>query len=183
MTSRPSTPDDEHIYLDGVKIKKTLTVTASVSGHYLGVAGKGYGVELVAEIDEAAGRYVTRRLTVEAHGDAEVTGEALRAIQVGNILRKELANYNGVPREEPADLLELGEAGPTTETLKAVARVYRTGMLLGDAPTQRVATAFGVPRSTAGRWVTRSRDRGFLTVTDPRSPRSADQTREQGTDG
>lgn len=148
--------------LDGVSIPASITRTWDDVG--------GYTVEMTAAYDPYSGRYVTRKLTVEASG--EVTGEGLRQITVKGLLRHAVA-------EQVAPLLattvahprDLGRAGPTTETLRHVAAVYRLALLLGDAPTQRVADSLGVPRSTVARWVTRARDRGYLTVTDPRAGR------------
>lgn len=127
----------------------------------------GYTVEVVADYRPNSGRYETQRVTVRQGDGDEVTGEALRRVAVAGILRqgvtREILDTNAGP--VPA---HLGEAGPTPETLAWVARVYSLALLLGDAPTQRVADTLGVPRSTAGRWVTRARDRGLLKVTDPR---------------
>lgn len=150
---------------DGLKLPTTVTVTSTDVG--------GYDVELHAEYDQDAGRYVARSAEVRAGDGAEVTGEALRSIPVATILRDGVMSalqatvlLNG--ERPPADA---GKAGPTAETLRWVARIYRLALLLGDAPTQAVAAGLSIPRSTAGRWVTRARDRGLLTVTDPRASR------------
>lgn len=149
---------------DGVSIPAEITRTWEYIGDYT--------VELSAAYDASSGRYVTRRLVVEAGPDAEVTGEALRQVAVAGLLRHAVA-------EKVAPLLQpslthpqhVGRDGPTTETLRHVAALYRLAVVLGDAPTQRVADTLGVPRSTASRWVTRARDRGYLTVIDPRAGR------------
>lgn len=57
----------------------------------------------------------------------------------------------------------------TDEVLRRVAAIYCDSLVSGGAPTQAVADELGVPRSTAGRWVTRARDRGILTLLDPRA--------------
>lgn len=132
----------------------------------------GYTVELVADYRPDSGRYETRTVTVRRGAAGEVTGEALRLVPPAGILRQGVAaeiladpNIGPVPRG-------LGKAGPTPETLRWVARLYALALLLGDAPTRRVAEGLQVPRSTAGRWVTRARDRGYLTVVDPRGGRA-----------
>ncbi len=149
---------------DGVTIPAKITRSWDDIG--------GYTVELTAEYDADTGRYITRRLVVDAGAGGEVTGEGLRLIAVAGLLRHAVA-------EKVAPLLRpslthpavLGQSGPTTETLRHVAALYRLAVVLGDAPTQRVADTLGVPRSTASRWVTRARDRGYLTVVDPRAGR------------
>lgn len=150
---------------DGVKVPAEVTVTARDAG--------GYDVELIAAYDAAAGRYLTRQVLVRATNGGEVTSEALRSIPVAKILRDGLMGalqavmaLSFAP--PPGDI---GKAGPTTETLQWVARIYRLALLVGDAPAQAVASALNVPRSTASRWATRARDRGFLTVVDPRAKR------------
>jgi Family of unknown function (DUF6214) len=50
----------------------------------------------------------------------------------------------------------------TDDNLHEVARVYREATKRGDPPTQAVASAMHVARSTAARWVTAARSRGFL---------------------
>jgi hypothetical protein len=50
----------------------------------------------------------------------------------------------------------------TDENLSEVARVYREATKRGDPPTQAVALAMHVARSTAARWVAAARVRGFL---------------------
>lgn len=130
----------------------------------------GYTVKLIAEYRPESGRYETRKVTVRrADGSGEVTGEALRLIPVAGILRQGIA-AEILPSVGPVPD-HLAQAGPTQETLTWVALTYSLALLLGDAPTQRVANTLGIARSTAGRWVTRARDRGILSVTDPRGTR------------
>jgi hypothetical protein len=155
-----------------VELGDGITIPAEISRAWDDI--DGYTVELTATYDADSGRYTTSRLEVEAKPGREVTGEGLRMIAVAGLLRHAVA-------EKVAPLLQpsvthprdLGQAGPTTETLRHVAALYRLAVVLGDAPTQRVADTLGVPRSTASRWVTRSRDRGYLTVVDPRAGRKA----------
>ncbi|AVT37398.1 hypothetical protein [Plantactinospora sp. BB1] len=160
MTTVNSASSGEQIDIgDGVTVPAEVTARGTFSG--------GYRAELVAAYDADSGRYVTRRVVVEADDGQEVTGERLRELPVARLLR--LATQGAVApylAQHPADM---GKAGPTTETLQQVARVYRLALLSGDAPTQAVAEWLAVPRSTAGRWVTRARDRGLLTVVDPRA--------------
>jgi hypothetical protein len=72
----------------------------------------------------------------------------------GGTAGKETAAANGGP--STPQVRDIAQAGPTTETLKQVAVLYQLAVIRGDAPTLTVADTLGVPRSTAGRWVTRA---------------------------
>lgn len=50
----------------------------------------------------------------------------------------------------------------TDANLRAVADRYKEALDRGDPPTQSVARELNVARSTAARWVTKARERGFL---------------------
>jgi hypothetical protein len=71
---------------------------------------------------------------------------------------------------------EYAAAGPrgryigavTDEQLRDVAETYRAAYAERRAPTAAVARRFHVSRSTAGRYVQRARERGFLGPTQPR---------------
>ena len=56
---------------------------------------------------------------------------------------------------------DVAAAGPTDEALWWVAHIYRLALVKGDAPTKRYEL-MALPTSTAGRWVTLARQRGFL---------------------
>lgn len=53
----------------------------------------------------------------------------------------------------------------TPEHLKAVATVYLQALKNGDGPTRAVANHFGIPHSTAAKWVARARREGDLNPT------------------
>ncbi|WP_211658782.1 hypothetical protein [Phytoactinopolyspora halophila] len=148
---------------DGLKIPAQVTVTAEDVN--------GYTAELTARYTAESGRYEVDWLTVRRGDDGqEVTGEGLRSIPVAAILRDGiLSALSGFTLLQAGAAPEdLGRSGPTDETLRWVARVYRFALLVGDAPTQAVASSLDIPRATAARWVTRARDRSMLTVSDPR---------------
>ena len=133
----------------------------------------GYDVAAVGEYRPESGRYEAQSVCVTRRG-IEITGEGLRGVQLAGILREGVVHVvtaNAQSLLPGPDPRELAAQGSTDETLRAVARIYRLALLLGDPPTRRVVEALGVPRATAGRWVTRARDRGFLTVQDPRGGR------------
>lgn len=50
----------------------------------------------------------------------------------------------------------------TDERLEAVADFYRKAMEEGKPPTREIADSMHVARSTAARWVSKARERGFL---------------------
>lgn len=54
------------------------------------------------------------------------------------------------------------------EELRNVARAYRAALVEGKPPTATVAEELHVSRSTAGRYVQRAREKGFLGPTRPR---------------
>lgn len=61
-----------------------------------------------------------------------------------------------------AEVARLREAGPTTETLQWVARVYLVGQIWAEPPAKTVREAFGLPASTATYWIKQARARGIL---------------------
>lgn len=52
--------------------------------------------------------------------------------------------------------------GPTDEALQEVATLYRMAHAVGDPPTQTITQAYGLPASTAARWVSKARAKGYL---------------------
>ena len=139
----------------------------------------GYEVELELAF-EGDGPYVCREVRVRQRaGGPPVTGEAIRAVPVGRLTNEVIteAVFSGAPgaaavplllRHDEEQKLRMRVDGPTDANLKQVAAVYRFAMLIGAGPTQTVSDVFGLPRSTAGRWVAMARDpkRGFLGETE-----------------
>lgn len=165
MSTAARASSDERVDLgDGVTIPAEISATSPDVG--------GYTVDLVARYDPTLGRYAAQVVTVRGRDGQEVTSEGIRTIPVAGILRYAVASVVApmLAPPRPIDLVALGKAGLTDATLQQVASIYRLALVLGDAPTRRVAEVLAVPRSTAGRWVTRARDRGYLTVKDPRGP-------------
>jgi hypothetical protein len=175
---------------DGVEIPHKVRVIAeSVSG---------YRVSLSARYDDAVGRYLVASIAVETEDGHEVTGEALRKIPVAKIAREGLGaalrrtlfpvvlvassdEDSGSAADDLQSSVSIRSDGGSERDvtwlvreskLRTIARVYRIALLIGDAPTQAVAQYLDVPRSTAGRWVMRARDRGVLTVQDKRTRKS-----------
>lgn len=150
---------------DGVRVPSEIHATAQDVD--------GYTVDVTATYQVKTGRYEIDALTVHGTG-RPITGESLRGIPVAEVLRLAVISAINVAASMTAEGMPVGpvDAGPTDEMLRWVARVYRVALLMGDPPTQSVASGFKIPRSTAGRWVTRARDRGFLSVQDPRGART-----------
>lgn len=132
---------------------------------------RGYDVEVLLVFNGS--RYVVRRIAVEQRdGGQAVTTEALRDIPVTglmrtlmpSVLRKETAHADGSSTlDHLDDWTEVApHHGPTDEALRAVAQIYRMAYICGDHPTKAVEGNLKLARSTAGRWVSLARERGFL---------------------
>ena len=141
------------------------------------VHGEDFTVTISAAYRPDSGRYHVRRVSVEANGDSEITGEVLRNVRVADHLAvrlRHLADDAASAAKGPVATVDGEEVfrtiGDLDGTLKHVARWYRWAVALELPPTQTVAEKLGVPKSTASLWVTRARDRGLLTVTDRRAP-------------
>ncbi|MDP9394865.1 MAG: hypothetical protein M3Q27_11740 [Actinomycetota bacterium] len=138
----------------------------------------GNGVEAHYEVryDPRLRRYVCEELRViRAHDLYEapepITTEALREIGVREMVfssllvdpvLRDLPNPDG---REPWGRFPpegLAKEGPTDRALRWVAHSYRYGLAIQGRPTKAVEEFLGVPRATAGRWVSKARERGFL---------------------
>jgi hypothetical protein len=58
--------------------------------------------------------------------------------------------------------------GPSHQDLRAVADIYQLAYLTGASPTKTVMERFGLPRSTASRWIRLAREHGLLGPATPR---------------
>ncbi len=172
-----------------------LTTTASGSGEYVTVAPglvmpaavtvkaedvRGYDVDV--DVVVAEGRLVAREVRVRQRDDGPpVTGEAIRGVPLAGLVRQ--AAQHALEYEQsgegddtltrfspawitPATAERLREIGPTMESLRTVATLYRIALMTGQPPTTTVEKSLGLPRSTTGRWVALARERGFLDVAE-----------------
>jgi hypothetical protein len=120
---------------------------------------------ILRESVAVAGRVRVHR----AQGDNTVPAE-------GKVLDFEVREYEyGSPEvaaEIQARLIESYDARSgaplSDDVLRRVADIYRAAHAAGDPPTRTVMLAFNVSRSTAGRYVQRARERGFLGPTRQR---------------
>jgi hypothetical protein len=138
---------------------------------YEAKATQYHGVPFVHVIVKLGGnrRLGVHRLHVYGTDGEPVTSAALRKLPLRAFIQhafnpvdgagKSVRSYGTVRRSEAA---RLREAGPVTETLEAVTRVYQAAWTVGDPPTVAVVETFGIPRPTADGWIRRARERGFL---------------------
>jgi hypothetical protein len=125
-------------------------------------------VELVAEVEN--GTYVVSEVRcTRRRGGPEVTGEAIRAVPIHRILTRGAIDANGGLHPGPG-VEEIRDQGPTEDSLHVVAYIYRLAHMVGDPPTRAVASAIGVPYSTAARWVQQARQAKFLRPADRGRP-------------
>jgi hypothetical protein len=138
-------------------------ITATARGH-----DPDYDLELEVELER--GRYVVRSMTCRARKGGAVSSEGVTHIPVRNILRLVVGKQLSIPLLSPGRAANpsLAEQGPTDQALKRAAAVYRMAHLMGLPPTETVAQDLELPRSTAGRWVSMARQRGFLGPAEPR---------------
>lgn len=163
----------ELVDLDGTAAPKRFTATIEL-------AGCEATLELELD-DENVPR--CRALAVRA---GEVTDETLREIHVAELAALALAeaarpyepSAPGVVRmpifPAPADRERAYErfvegarrprqgSRVDDETLSQVADLYRAAVAAGDPPTAMIGKTMNASRSTAARWVTKARERGFL---------------------
>jgi hypothetical protein len=83
----------------------------------------------------------------------------------------DMTPIGGMPRtaEYKAAARTPREAGRISDdTLREVADIYRKAHAERAAPTEAVATEMSISRTSAGRWVRRARERGYLGAALPR---------------
>ena len=125
------------------------------------------------ELSMEAGRYVVRSLTLGQHRESPpITSELLRRARVQEWVNAHVprgvrvydpeADGPRAARLMPDEWDRLVSGGATDDLLKWVARLYLVGQLLGGAPAKFVRDQLEVPTSTAGSWIRRAKDRGFI---------------------
>ena len=124
-------------------------------------------VELVATMRR--GHYEVDKLVCSRKKNGpEITGELIRSLPVGRLLQQSAIKANTLFGSPYADAAKIREQGPTDESLRVVAQVYRLALAVRDDPTAAVASGLQLPRPTASRWVKTARQRGFLGPTEER---------------
>jgi hypothetical protein len=133
-----------------------------------------YAVEL--DIVLVSGRYRVAALTLRQITDGPpITSAGLRDISINDLILHAVAPLAldskdlKPPVHGPAAFADAGPAdvadGPTDRALQKVAAVYQLSYACGLRPAKTVTETFGLSRSTAGRWITMARQRGFLGPT------------------
>lgn len=122
---------------------------------------------VVVWIGVEEGRLVATRVEIDAGHEGPIKPEHLRKIPLAHLISW---GADGIqsgewgaakPTHEEADYVS--RHGMDDTSLRVIARVYRIAYLRGEAPTKTVEEMFGLPRSTAGRWVAEARKRGLLS--------------------
>jgi hypothetical protein len=179
----------------GHRVTLTVEVVAKLSPKnlFLVVPGVTAFREFTAKVsgDEFEG---TIELDYKLAGDRfalrSIRGEALTpqllrqlsAPRVGeNLLQSSLGRFlflAKAPKGQPSPLklLEIAASdpeaftteGPQPQALTVVALVYRIAYLTGQRPARAVQLQLGLPRSTAGRWISLARKAGLLGETRER---------------
>jgi hypothetical protein len=147
-----------------------------------------YAVELEVEVDDrGAGTCRSVRIWPIERLAESVSGEELDRLSFDELVRRAVAHaamrstaVARGPSGNPSHLLTNAEGddfyrqltkgarrprkgSPVTDSnLQTVADVYRMAVERGDPPTKTVANQLHIARSTAGRWVQKARERGFL---------------------
>jgi len=130
----------------------------------------GYTVEV--DIVPAEGRLMVSRVSVESTTGNPVDANVLRRLPLAQIIREVAAanlEHHGpaarafVMTQNPEEVRRLGPGNDAA--LEALAMVYARAYAVGNEPTKAVEQTFGFTRSTASRWISRARDRGFLSRT------------------
>ncbi len=119
-------------------------------------------------------RYVVTSLTFDRarDGGLPITSELIRRIPVQRMVNEAVGWavelwMDGKIREVvmPEELrASLVNQGPTDETLTWVARIYIMAEAAGLKPAQSVKESLKIPISTAGYWIRRAKDRGFMEL-------------------
>jgi len=161
VTWRAGSAGDSFVDVHGVPFLEAIRLTVTND------AGLPCNVEMEARMRR--GRYeVNQFVCLRKKGGPEITSEVIRRLPVGDLLRFAALNANSLWASPYADPEKIRAQGPTDESLRVVAQVYRMAIAARDDPTAAVASGLQLPRPTAARWVKTARQRGFLGPTEER---------------
>lgn len=137
----------------------------------------GYQVVARVEPEVLAGRLLITDLQVtRLPGGTPVTVDGIRNLPLAAMVHAAGVYVRDEPGDGPEDdpallnsehltpenVARMTKAGPTPETLYAVAFVYRRAVATSEPPTRAIEEAFQLSRSKAGRWIALARDAGYL---------------------
>lgn len=143
-------------------------------------------VDVHAELRLDGARYVVAELAVrQREGGPPITGELIRTIPVQTLVRGGIADVATMGTRAfrtsvalgPEEHARLAGDGPTDETLRWVARIYVQAQLAGEPPTKAVKDTLRIPLSTAGYWIRRTKDKGFMDPVKQAPAMTIDETR------
>lgn len=155
-----------------VTLAPGLVVPKQVAVRHEDASTLPYNVEFVAVLRER--RFEIERLTVTPKTDGEpVTTEGLRQLPLTRLVRAAvgslMARGDVGPKGEivgggsfPAEVPRVPRGGPDQEVLEHVAAVYRLAHACREPETKAVASRFGIPPSTASKWVMKAREKELL---------------------
>jgi hypothetical protein len=135
--------------------------------------------KVTMKVEPVHGRYEATSVNIEREGDAPITADVLRRVQVQTNVVSAVAFVSLDPESkwgwpegtgESTPLPELarsgGRAGPSEELLREVASVFEAAYLLDLGTTLEVQKQFEVSRPTATRWVAEAKRRGYIKEGD-----------------
>lgn len=137
--------------------------------------GFPYRVALTVVYED--GRYVVERMACsQLDGGPPVDSAGLRQVPIAKLVTHTVVPFvwQGEPAARGSKWTPFAGAssddaadGPTEDALRKLAVVYAVAYACGQPPAKRATEVFGLARSTAGRWITMARERGFLGPTTP----------------
>ncbi len=125
------------------------------------------GIEVATGINAAVLRKLAPQDLVRSLVQHAVSVQTVKPAHVDEDGRQWWTLFGGMfagVTEESARTIRL--EGPTDANVKKAAELYALAAALDAPPTKHVATTLGLPLSTAGFWVRRARDLGYLPETD-----------------
>jgi hypothetical protein len=131
------------------------------------------------DVDVQDGRYVATRMTLVARKRTQpVSSDTLRMIPISELVTRAAVQAPvGTSHASPLGdktAAEIRAMGLTDDVLEAIASTYRMAVLCNIPATEAVAERLEVSRATAGRWIARARERGYL------APARVGQSGERG---
>jgi hypothetical protein len=154
--------DDEYVAL-----APGLMVPTSVAVEHSEAQELPYNVRFLAVLRDR--RFEIERLTVTPKQDGEpVTTEGLRQLPLARLVRAAVGSLMrgetgpGQRVSFPADVPPVPRGGPDEAVLQHVAAVYRLAHACHEPETKAVASRFGIPASTASKWVMKAREKKLL---------------------
>ena len=170
-------PSVWHEVAPGLWFPEVVTVVGPAPGLYSsrppeGSKSTGYTVEAELRMQSTGIAYALNKVSLHALfvGD-EVDGAALRKLSLGGL--KTGVGGVGVESESPPPghiafyplpMWTGHEGGSLDEKLANVAHIYARAVLSGRQPAKSVSEQLEAPVSTAGYWIRRAKDLGYIRV-------------------